>query len=593
MFVLGCDRLIVSTDHKPLLGILGDRELGNISNPRLLNLKQKTLAFRFKVQYSPGKWHRGADAMSRNPVPSVASIDYDELPDLLEVIRIDEAPVEDDISDEVSMIAALESKSSVKLSDIHAAAASDEVHRLLSKTILAGFPSTRHATDPQLRDFWSVRDRLSVHNGIILMGDRLVIPKSVKQRIINGLHAAHQGVSSMMSRARQSVYWPGMDTDIRSKRYSCHRCNEIAPSQSNEPLVLSPTPDYPFQMICADYFEIALHAYLSIADRFTGWIIVYHFPEHARSEQLIKTCRKIFEAYGIAEEISSDGGPQFIANRFKMFLEDWGVKHRLSSAFYPQSNGRAENGVKVAKRIVYDNTSRDGSLDNDKAARAILQYRNTPMKDIGLSPAQMLLHRQLRDHIPVNPKLYKPNRSWIISAMDREHAIERRNANDTTRYNSTAHDLPPLVPRTPVTIQTKRKWDRSGVVVEVLPNRQYRIKVDGSGRVVLRNRRFLKPAISRKRVMIPSASVGAQPALVSPESSVVAEPLAINEPPAALNPTAAGPAEDAELDVPPERDDAESVKQLPKAMRGLADHNKRGERETDCLTSSRLRVRRK
>ena len=170
------------------------------------------------------------------------------------------------------------------------------------------------------------------------------------------------------------------------------------------------------------------------------------------------------------------------------------------------------------------------------------------MKDIGLSPAQMLLHRQLRDHIPVNPKLYKPNRSWIISAMDREHAIERRNANDTTRYNSTAHDLPPLVPRTPVTIQTKRKWDRSGVVVEVLPNRQYRIKVDGSGRVVLRNRRFLKPAISRKRVVIPSASVGAQRALVSP---VVAEPLVINEPPAALNPTAAGPAEDAELDVPP------------------------------------------
>ena len=74
---------------------------------------------------------------------------------------------------------------------------------------------------------------------------------------------------------------------------------------------------------------------------------------------------------------------------------------------------------------------------------------------------------------------------------------------------------------------------------------------------------------------------------------MVAEPLAINEPPAALNPTAAGPAEDAELDVPPERDDAESVKQLPKAMRGLADHNKRGERETDCLTSSRLRIRRK
>ena len=62
---------------------------------------------------------------------------------------------------------------------------------------------------------------------------------------------------------------------------------EIAPSQPREPLALSDSPEYPFQRICTDYFEIGSHAYLSIVDRFTGWIIVYHYPEHARSEQLI------------------------------------------------------------------------------------------------------------------------------------------------------------------------------------------------------------------------------------------------------------------------------------------------------------------
>ena len=36
------------------------------------------------------------------------------------------------------------------------------------------------------------------------------------------------------------------------------------------------------------------------------------------------------------------------------------------------------------------------------------------------------------------------------------------------------------------------KWDRSGTVVETLHHNQYRIKVDGSGRLTLRNRRFLR-----------------------------------------------------------------------------------------------------
>ena len=55
-------------DHKPLLKILGDRELADIDNPRMLNLKQKTLRWRFGVEHAPGKDHHVADAMSRFPV---------------------------------------------------------------------------------------------------------------------------------------------------------------------------------------------------------------------------------------------------------------------------------------------------------------------------------------------------------------------------------------------------------------------------------------------------------------------------------------------------------------------------------------------
>ena len=100
-------------------------------------------------------------------------------------------------------------------------------------------------------------------------------------------------------------------------------------------------------------------------------------------------------------EISSDGDPEFISHQFQKCLHGWNVQHRLSSGEYPQSHGRAELGVKSAKCIIYDNVAPNGSLNINAAARAILQYCNTPLPEINLSPAQILFHRQLRDHLPV------------------------------------------------------------------------------------------------------------------------------------------------------------------------------------------------
>ena len=66
-FVLGCTSLIVAVDHKPLLKILGDRSLEDISNNRLRNLKEKTLRYKFHILHVPGAKHKAADAMSRYP----------------------------------------------------------------------------------------------------------------------------------------------------------------------------------------------------------------------------------------------------------------------------------------------------------------------------------------------------------------------------------------------------------------------------------------------------------------------------------------------------------------------------------------------
>ena len=126
------------------------------------------------------------------------------------------------------------------------------------------------------------------------------------------------------------------------------------------------------------------------------------------------------QTYGTPEELSINGGPPFAISLFTHFLKDWTVMHRLSSAAYPQSNDRAELAVKTAKRIIIDNTGAQGFLDNDRVAIAVLQYRNTPVQNIGLSLAQQLLHRRLRDFMPSQPTLYKLHAKWITAARNPE-----------------------------------------------------------------------------------------------------------------------------------------------------------------------------
>ena len=88
---------------------------------------------------------------------------------------------------------------------------------------------------------------------------------------------------------------------------------------------------------------------------------------------------------------------------------------------------------------------------------------------------------------------------WVDAAEDRELKYHQRNHILAEEYNRHTRSLKPLSGGTHVLIQGKdKRWNRQGEVVECLNNRQYRIRLLGSGRVTLRNRRFIKPCHQTK-----------------------------------------------------------------------------------------------
>ena len=166
-------------------------------------------------------------------------------------------------------------------------------------------------------------------------------------------------------------------------------------------------------MIVADFCDLKGKSWLVTADRFTGWISVYHFDREATTEKVIKVFKKSFKTFGVAVNLSTDNNA-------------CGVFYRVSSDYNPHSNLRAETAVKSAKRILLDNTKSDGSPIWDKVCRAVMQHRNTPLNDVKLCPAQLVFGRPIRDFLPVKPNMFKPSEVWVDNAEKRELAMKKR-----------------------------------------------------------------------------------------------------------------------------------------------------------------------
>ena len=428
-FTLGCSNLHIQTDHRPLVKLLGDRTLDEIDNRRLINLKEKTMAWRFEIHHVPGRSIPAPDATSRSPHDRsnddtlLEESDSFERSTALAAIR-----VVHEVDDMETCVVAAARSSLPNMQAVTWERVRDETSRdihLLQLIDMAeqGFPVSSQHISPQLLPYWRFRDELSVVDGVLMYGLRAVIPPKLRDEVCSHLHSAHQGVSQMQNRASECVFWPGITSDIQAARNRCTTCNINAPSQAKLPPAEPFVPTSPFQAIATDYFQLQGKSYLLSVDRFSNWPDLREATAHtpdAGTAGLIKAYRELFATFGVPEHLSSDGDPAYTSHAFKAFMKTWGIKHRLSSAYHPQSNGRAEVAVKGMKRLLRDNIRSNGELDTDAVTRGILQLRNTPETDSGLSPAQVLLGRTLRDTLPLRPPF--PHRTTVF---DPNSAVSR------------------------------------------------------------------------------------------------------------------------------------------------------------------------
>ena len=202
---------------------------------------------------------------------------------------------------------------------------------------------------------------------------------------------------------------------------------------------------------------------MCIRDRLTNWFEVAQWTSDPSAAQTMEVVRRLFSSLGVPMILSMDNGPQFRALAFRTMLDNWGVRPRYSTPYYPASNGHAESAVKSAKKLLAT-TSPD--IKSEVFLKGLLAHRNTPRQERG-SPAQLLYGRDLRSHVPTHHSHF--DRKWQVTS--KEHSTKRAIA-IKKNHDKGAVDLAPLRVGDAVVLRNRisKLWNEPGIIVEVLPH---------------------------------------------------------------------------------------------------------------------------
>jgi predicted Fe-S protein YdhL (DUF1289 family) len=423
----------------------------------------------YELSYQPGAQMYIADTLSRAYIEGGKNSDADF--EVISIMNCSSIPAD-------------------KLTNIREATREDPVMKELTQMLVCGWPENKREVPQQLRIFYKDRYQFAMEQGLILKGDRLLIPRGLRKELIKEIHVAHSGVNGCIRRARELFYWPGMTSEIRDHVTQCELCRRHDRIQSKEPMILRELPSRPWQMIAVDLFAHAGKQYLVMVDYYSDYFEIEQLAT-VSAAAIINRMRSQFSRHGIPELLFSDNGPQFTSEEFQRFGQKWGFEHRTSSPYYSQSNGKAESAVKVAKHIM--KLARESGED---PYLMLLEQRNIPTAVVGYSPAQRMFSRRTRTKVPSVSSALQPKPLDSTSVATR---LQERREAQKRYYDRGAHQLPELKEGEKVWVQCVPENPKLWVKGEIKKNcgfHSYEVEVDGVLR--RRNRRHLRKAHGTK-----------------------------------------------------------------------------------------------
>ena len=224
----------METDQKPLV-LIYRKHMVEIS-PRIQRLVVRSFPYQpFDVQYKKGMEIPLADALSR-VTPTPVEEDGIQLPIVAVNLITSNLPV-----------------SSTEIDLIHEETCKDPTLTLLKHYIHMEWPNECRILPQELHTFWNYREDLSMENRSVTKGARLLIPSTLRRKVMEQIHDGYLGIEKCMLKARESVFWPGISNDICETVEKCGICH--ASSKAAKPVGnVSDVPPHTWHTLETDLF---------------------------------------------------------------------------------------------------------------------------------------------------------------------------------------------------------------------------------------------------------------------------------------------------------------------------------------------------
>lgn len=342
--------------------------------------------FQYKVFYTPGPSNI-ADVLSRLSVSEPRPFDDSEELMVREIVNSGAAAV------------------ALKWQEIRQASNVDDVISQIFDALETG------ASDELPLPYKMIFAEFCRVDDVLLRGDRIVIPQSLQQRVLQLAHEGHPGMRIMKGHLRANVWWSKMDIQVEQYVKSCRSCSLVSAPNPPEPMIRKKLPSRPWEQIAIDFLgPLPEGEYLLVCvDYYSRYLEVIEMSDISTTST-VQELLGVFSRYGIPETLRADNGPQFSSEEFHMFCQEYGIHLVSTIPYWPQMNGEVERQNRsILKRLKIAQ-----ELGNDwrkELRQYLLMYHSATHSTTGKAPSELMFGRRLRSKLPNVPVFGDPNES--------------------------------------------------------------------------------------------------------------------------------------------------------------------------------------
>ena len=364
------------TDHQPLRSIFGESKgLPKHTINRLQHYAIFLQSYDYEIQYKKGTAIQDADCLSRLPI-SEEKVDY-EVPEL----EIKGLEVEFKL---------------INLEDVAKFTEIDEDLKVIKGYIENGFPVRM---SENLKPYQLKRCELQIVNDCIFWNFRIVIPKGLKNKVLELLHDQHVGSTRMRLLARKEIWFPNIDKEIEEYVSTCATCQHFESRPPiNEAVTSWPEARFPLDRVHIDFYSKFGRDFIIWVDAYSRYIDVKEISSKD-AKSVIRFLKEKISIFSYPHRIVTDNGPPFNSVELADYLKSKSIEHLFSPPYHPQSNGLAERGVNTAKthlkKLMYESYNRDKLDTMDvELLNFLFKYRNTPCSVNQKTPNELMFRYQ-------------------------------------------------------------------------------------------------------------------------------------------------------------------------------------------------------